>query len=136
MTDIHTKAQRSRNMAAIKGHGNRSTELKLVRFFKLYKIKGWQRHQSRLVGKPDFIFLSSKVAVFLDGCFWHGCKKHYIVPKTNKKFWSNKIRNNINRDKKVNKHYKLKRWRVIRIWEHDVKTNPAKVLNKISLALK
>ena len=123
MTDVHSKKIRSKNMAAIRGRGNKSTELKIVRLFREKKITGWRRHVKKIPGKPDFIFPKQKIAVFVDGCFWHGCPKCYKKPKTNKKFWKEKIEGNIKRDKKNRAKLRREGWKVLRIWEHDINKN-------------
>ena len=110
-------------MAAIRGRGNKSTELKIVRLFREKKITGWRRHVKKIPGKPDFIFPKQKIAVFVDGCFWHGCPKCYKKPKTNKKFWKEKIEGNIKRDKKNRAKLRREGWKVLRIWEHDINKN-------------
>jgi DNA mismatch endonuclease, patch repair protein len=71
MTDTFTKKQRSNVMRAVKAKGNKSTELKLVEIFKSYHITGWRRNY-KIIGKPDFVFPKLKIALFADGCFWHG----------------------------------------------------------------
>ncbi len=120
--DRISKEARSRNMAAIKAGGNKTTELQFIKFLRLNKISGWRRN-SPLYGHPDFVFKKEKTAVFVDGCFWHGCKKHKTIPKTRNKFWSQKIENNKRRDKEVNKYYKSIGWKIIRVWEHDLRLN-------------
>ena len=72
MPDVFTKAKRSEVMSRIRGTGNKDTELALIILFRLHRIKGWRRHQP-VFGKPDFVFPAVKVAVFVDGCFWHCC---------------------------------------------------------------
>ena len=119
MTDVFTKTKRSDVMAQIRGRGNKSTELRLISFFKTYQIKGWRRG-SALIGKPDFIFIKHKLAIFVDGCFWHGCPLHATSPKSNIEFWREKIAGNIKRDRLVVRTLRKKGWRVIRIWEHEL----------------
>lgn len=121
--DKITKEQRSRNMSLIRSKGNRSTEEVFVKLLKANKISGWRRHVKGAYGSPDFLFRKNKVVVFLDGCFWHGCKIHCVMPKSNKKYWIEKISRNIKRDRKVKKHYLDKGWKVVRIWEHDLKNH-------------
>lgn len=109
-------------MARIRGAGNRATELALVAIFRKRKITGWRRHPRNVFGKPDFIFPNSRVAVFVDGCFWHrhsGCKFCY-TPKTRPEFWLPKFEKNIARDKLVTRTLRKAGWRVVRIWECDV----------------
>jgi DNA mismatch endonuclease (patch repair protein) len=122
MTDRITKKQRSAAMAAVKGAGNQSTEIALAKIFRKFKIKGWRRGNSKIIGKPDFVFLKKKIAIFVDGCFWHGCKRHGSIPKTNGRFWSRKILRNKERDKFVNRTLRKSGWNVIRLWEHSVET--------------
>lgn len=75
---------------------------------------------SSLFGKPDIVFKKYKTVIFVDSCFWHGCKKHCRLPATNKKYWNEKIERNKQRDKEVNRHYKKEGWQVLRVWEHDL----------------
>lgn len=78
--------------------------------------------------RADIVFRSTKVAVFVDGCFWHGCPIHGTQAKANAKFWKNKIRQNQIRDKDTNKQLRKAGWRVIRVWEHE---NSEKASQKI-----
>ena len=71
--------------------------------------------------RPDFVFRERKVAVFVDGCFWHGCPKCYVRPRQNRKFWDAKFATNNERDRKVNKALKAAGWKVLRIWEHELR---------------
>lgn len=131
MTDTVTPKERSRIMAKVKGRGNKSTELKLIKYLKEYGIKGWRRKYP-LLGNPDFVILKVRLAIFVDGCFWHGCKEHCRLPATNRKYWVEKIDSNIKRDKKINRDLEDKKWLVIRIWEHELKkSNYQKILEKI-----
>src|SRR5581483_24127 len=97
MTDIFTTAKRSRIMAAIRGRGNRTTELRLAALFRAARIGGWRRHLP-LPGTPDFAFPIERVCVFVHGCFWHGCLKCRKMPKQNAAFWKKKIEGNRARD--------------------------------------
>ena len=87
-----------------------------------------------IFGKPDFVFPEVKIAVFVDGCFWHGCPKHANAPKNNREFWRQKIDANKKRDQKVNRRLRSEGWSVQRIWEHDIK-NPERCAKKILRAL-
>jgi len=115
--DKHTKEQRSYNMSRIRSQ-NTKPEITLIKIMKVLKFT---YQPKKVIGNPDFANKKQKIAVFIDGCFWHKCPKHYVKPKTNIKFWKDKIKKNIQRDEKVTKNLKEKRWRVIRIWEHDIK---------------
>ena len=121
MVDVHNNQQRSKNMAAIKGKGNKSTEQNFLLFLKEQKITGWRRHYKYVEGKPDFVFLKFKLAIFLDGCFWHGCPECYKPPRTNEAFWRNKMSINKQRDELVTQRLRNKGWKVLRIWEHNLK---------------
>lgn len=129
MVDVLTKEQRSYNMSQIKGK-NTKTELLLRKCLSSDGIKGYRIH-SRLLGKPDIVFTKYKLAVFIDGCFWHKCPKCFIQPENNKKFWENKIEGNMKRDKKINKSLKREGWHVIRIWEHLLRKTPNKAYKKV-----
>ena len=78
-------------------------------------------HRSKLPGKPDFVFPKPRLAVFVDGCFWHGCPKHATWPKTNRAFWRKKIARNRARDREVGHALRRMGWRVIRVWEHGLR---------------
>jgi len=121
MADKFTKVERSLIMKAVKSKGNKSTELKLISIFKENGITGWRRNMD-ILGKPDFVFKRKRVALFADGCFWHGhsCKK--VWPKRNAKYWEEKIQSNILRDRQITKDLKKKGWIVLRVWECKLKT--------------
>ena len=115
--DTFTPQERSRIMSRVKSSGNQSTELKLLGLFSLYKLKGWKR-KYLIKGSPDFVFLKRRLAIFVDGCFWHGCSKHCRIPKTNEEYWVTKIDQNKKRDYKVTNELRGKNWTVIRFCEH------------------
>lgn len=119
MPDVFTKAKRSEVMSKIRGKGNKDTEVALAKLFRANGITGWRRHYP-IIGRPDFTFPKHKIAVFVDGCFWHGCPKHGVQPKGNKTFWLTKLEANKARDRKVNRLLRAIGWRVLRIWEHDL----------------
>lgn len=138
MADVFTKKKRSEIMSRI-----RSKDTKLeTDFFKLVKQtlypKGlrYRKHYKKLAGKPDIVFVKRKIAIFIDGDFWHGYNFGKTKNRLPKKYWRGKIENNIKRDKKISKILKKAGWVVIRIWEHEIKKRPAKALNKIVYALK
>jgi DNA mismatch endonuclease (patch repair protein) len=134
MTDIWSPQKRSEVMSLIRGKGNKETEHALLTLLKQNKITGWRRHLP-LPGKPDFAFPKEKVAVFVDGCFWHGCPKCYTRPKTNRKFWDKKREDNMARDRRVDRQLRREGWKVIRIWQHSLQKSPSVCLNLIRRAL-
>ncbi len=107
-------------MRQVKSSRNKSTELKLIAFFKSQSIIGWRRNY-KLFGRPDFVFLKTKTAIFVDGCFWHGHNCRNTKPKDNKEYWETKISKNIQRDKQVTEYLTNKGWLVIRLWECELK---------------
>jgi len=135
MTDVFSQAKRSEIMSRVHGRGNRATELALVNLLRLNGITGWRRSQP-VIGKPDFIVRASRLAIFVDGCFWHGCPKHRTWPKQNAAFWRKKIRRNMARDREVNTTLRRMGWRVLRIWQHELtKRHKARLLVRIRRAL-
>jgi DNA mismatch endonuclease (patch repair protein) len=114
---MHTMISRSELMSRIRSKGNKETELKLAGLFHKHRVTGWRRNAT-MFGKPDFLCRKERVAVFVDGCFWHGCPVHGRIPKTNKKFWREKIARNMKRDRKVSRTLRSRGWHVVRIWEH------------------
>lgn len=127
--DKLTVHRRSQLMARVHSRENRSTEMLLVRFLRKNKITGWRRN-AHVFGNPDFVFRAIKLALFVDGCFWHGCAKHCRMPLSNRNYWRNKIARNLKRDRVVNQLLREKGWTVIRIWEHELK-DEKRVLRKI-----
>ena len=125
--DVLTKQQRSYNMSRIRS-SNTKPEIILR-----YKLKEFGFcYQPKSFGRPDFANNKTKVAIFLDGCFWHKCPKCYKKPVIRKKFWETKIIQNKKRDRKVNRYLKKEGWNVIRVWEHDVKKSVKDCMEKIS----
>ena len=84
-----------------------------------------------VAGTPDFVFVRRRVAVFVDGCFWHGCPKHGTMPRTNRAFWRRKLATNRARDRRVNRKLRGSGWRVFRIWEHSVETSLDQTVKRI-----
>jgi DNA mismatch endonuclease, patch repair protein len=164
MPDVFTKTKRSAVMSRIRSRGNRETELALASLFRRQGITGWRRHvelrvtsgerrsslrvgglrNSKLITRhfrvcPDFVFREIKLAVFVDGCFWHGCPRHSPparwlrrsamptvarrdakAPRTGKRFWRDKLATNRARDRLVTRTLRRAGWRVLRIWEHEL----------------
>src|SRR3984885_924592 len=112
---------RSRIMASVRSKGNRTTELALGRILWADGLRGYRKHWP-IIGRPDFAWPSLKVAVFVDGCFWHGCSCKYL-PRSNKKFWREKIEANIRRDSRVSQRLRRAGWSVVRVRECKVGSN-------------
>jgi len=119
MADIFTRKKRSWLMSQVRSRGNKSTEIKFAKLLRKQGIVGWRRNQ-KVLGNPDFVFPKSRVAVFIDGCFWHGCPKHGEIPATNRSFWKKKIEQNAARDRLVSDKLRRHGWHVYRFWEHDL----------------
>lgn len=120
VTDVYDKDKRSAVMRNIKSKSNKSTEICLIGVFREQGIKGWRRGYS-VKGRPDFVFLEKRVAVFVDGCFWHGHNCRNTIPKDNADYWLKKREYNIAHDNEVTEAFKKRGWTVIRIWECELK---------------
>lgn len=134
--DRHTEKQRQKNMKAVKSKGSKIETL----LAKALWSKGlrYRKHYAKVIGKPDFVFIKQKVAVFCDSEFWHGknweTKKHEI--KSNKDFWYKKIERNIERDIEVNKELTGNGWIVLRFWGKEIKRNVEKCADKVEEVIK
>ncbi len=122
-------------MKHVRSKGNKSTELKMIEIFKALGITGWIRHY-RVKGHPDFVFLKKHIAVFVDGCFWHGHDCRNTRPSDNATYWEKKREKNIEHDKKVTSMFEKRGWSVIRIWECELKKKRQDVLYDKLLPLK
>jgi DNA mismatch endonuclease (patch repair protein) len=121
--DTVSEKKRSWIMAQVKSTGARSTEERFRALLREHHITGWRRNYP-LLGKPDFVFPKARIAIFVDGCFWHGHPKRCRMPEANREYWKKKIQRNIARDKTVNRSLREKGWKVLRIWEHMVVEAP------------
>jgi len=148
MPDVFSKKKRSEVMRSIRSRGNRGTELVMARILRGLGITGWRRHvaigirkgvecagggrktpgarhakttaKARQCVRPDFVFRQGRVALFVDGCFWHACPVHATKPRGNAAFWREKLARNQARDRLVTRMLRTKGWKVIRIWEHEL----------------
>lgn len=118
--DVFSAQKRSEIMKQVRSTGNKTTELKMIEEFKKRGIKGWRRN-SKLIGHPDFVFPKLRVAVFVDGCFWHGHDCRNTKPKDHQEYWRAKIVRNQARDKASTERLQRLGYVVIRIWECDFK---------------
>ncbi len=129
--DSVDKAIRSKLMARIKSKGNKSTETKLRMLLVRAGISGWKMQPKNISGNPDIIFSKYKLAIFVDGCFWHGCPKCGHIPKSNQAYWIKKLEQNIKRDRIQRSKLRREGWSVYRVWEHELKD-----LNKATRKIK
>lgn len=130
---FETTPERSRIMSRVRSRYNKSTELRMVAALKVGGIKGWRRH-AQIAGRPDFVFRGQKVAVFVDGCFWHGCPACYKAPAKNAAFWSEKVQYVAGRDRRVTRELRASGWTVIRVWEHALR-DPDAVARRVRRAI-
>jgi len=114
---------------------NTKPEIALRKLLFANGLRGYRLHY-RLTGRPDIVFPKKKIAVFIDGCFWHKCPKCFQKPVTNRAFWRKKIDCNVKRDKVVGVELKRKGWRVLRIWEHEIRKDLNKSYLRIHRVLK
>ncbi len=163
MPDVFTKAKRSEVMSRIRCRGNKATELALAELLRAHKISGWRRHvrvavessklrverrkqrgrnsqpstrNYQLTVRPDFVFFKLRLAIFVDGCFWHGCPRHATQPQNNRAFWRKKLTGNKTRDALVTRALRRTGWRVLRVWEHELaRKNEARLLRRIQRAM-
>ena len=152
--DPLSPGQRSRLMAKVRPRGNKSTEVALTHAFRHAGLTGWRRHMrvkcnalrpgtraTQAVNAkpgytyPDFVFPRLKIAVYVDGCFWHGCPQHRTTPTHNSGFWRTKLASNRARDSRVTASLRKAGWTVIRIWEHSVKAHPAICARRVHRAI-
>lgn len=126
---------RSRIMSGIRGRNNHSTEIPLRMGLIRRGIGGWKLHVKALPGCPDFFFIGGRIAVFVDGCFWHGCPRCGHLPRTNPAFWHTKITRNRERDERNTRRLRGRGYRVLRFWEHDIMNDLDACITRIAKAL-
>lgn len=131
MADIFEKNKRSEIMSAVRSNKNKSTEIRLIKIFKQHNIVGWRRNY-KVKGHPDFVFLNKKIAVFVDGCFWHGHDCRNTRPADNATYWQKKREHNMLHDKEITALFQSRGWTVIRIWECELQK---KNVNKLKCKL-
>lgn len=129
MADRITKEQRKKNMQAIRAQSKLENKISRSVWKKGFRFR---KNDKTLFGKPDISIKKYKVVIFIDSCFWHACEIHGNQPKTNKDYWDKKLNRNKERDREVNKYYQENDWFIKRIWEHEFKENPDKVIDDIS----
>jgi len=134
MTDTVPKKKRSEIMSRIRS----TNTIFEYNFRKELWRRGfrYRKNIKSMVGKPDIFFPRKKIVVFLDSCFWHGCKLHCRMPKSNVEYWREKIERNKKRDSEVTSYYKNNDFTILRFWEHEVRENMGKIMNKVESAIK
>lgn len=137
MADVYTRAERSALMAKVRGRGNLTTEEALAKVFRAEGWSGWRRQRAiggraaagaRFQVRPDFVFAARRLVVFVDGCFWHGCPQHGTRPRGNAAFWRAKFRRNRERDRRDTRNLRRAGWKVLRLWEHELKPRARRAL--------
>lgn len=118
MVDVFSREKRSQIMSRVKGSGNALTELRLIETFRSNGLVGWRRNV-RIFGRPDFVFPHMRIAIFVDGCFWHCCPQHGTIPASNQEFWVRKLNGNKKRDRLVVSELRKRGWKPVRIWQHE-----------------
>lgn len=133
MTDTVSTEARSRIMARVKGRDT-APEIALRG---VLSSRGYRYRKNYRIGRKtiDIAFVHERVAVFVDGCFWHGCRLHGNRPKSNSRYWNTKINANIYRDRMTNHELKERSWQIIRVWEHQIKKNPGAAAKRVANAL-
>ena len=134
MSDTISKEIRSKTMRAVK---SKQTKLEDSVSKELWR-RGlrFRRNVESLFGKPDISIKSKRIVIFIDSCFWHGCELHCRVPKSNTEYWNAKINRNIKRDIFVTSHYRELSWRILRVWEHELKDDFTKTIDRIEHFIK
>lgn len=127
--DVLTPKQRRRCMSSIRG---RDTKPELILRKALWAQGLRYRLNNRLPGRPDIIFPGKKLAIFVDGCFWHRCPLHFQAPEANSLFWAEKIGRNVDRDREVDQRLRAQGWQVLRVWEHEIHESVAACVTRIT----
>ncbi len=132
--DVFSKKKRSEIMSKIR---SKDTKIEII-FRKALWNEGFRYRKNSVgyFGKPDMVLKKYKTVIFTDSCFWHNCPYHGYLPKSNLRYWRKKINRNKERDKEVDRHYKKIGWKVLRVWEHEIKKDPEKAVGKVVRFLK
>ena len=133
MDDI-TPTQRKKCMSRIRSN-NTKIEIELKKELRNRGIKSYRINNSKIFGRPDLFFPKNKVAVFIDGCFWHNCPICALHSKSNLDYWDKKMERNKNRDSEVNYELSKQGIKIIRIWEHELKSNKLQICNGLAKLL-
>ena len=133
MPDIWSPEKRSEVMSRIRGVDT-GPELALRHCLHAMGYR-YRLHPSGVPGRPDVVFPRDRLVVFVHGCFWHGCPKHYSPPRSRARFWRRKLLENRRRDARVRRELKRSGWSLIEFWEHEVESDPARRAQEVTVAL-
>ena len=123
MSDNLKPEDRRRAMQAVRGKGTK-VEKRFSSILVRMGVRGWRKNADNVIGKPDIVFEQQRIAIFIDGCFWHGCPScQRKMPRTNRAYWERKINRNIVIARSNNRQLRGRGWTVIRVWEHEVNNN-------------
>lgn len=134
MTDILDPERRSALMGRIRGTHTKPE--RVLRSLLWAAGLRYRLHAKTPVGRPDIVFVGPRVAVFVDGCFWHGCPHHYVRPRSRVEYWSGRLAENVSRDRRQTATLRASGWRVVRVWEHAVFTEPDAVIARVAAAVR
>ncbi len=132
MADDRTQTQRSETMRRVR---SKDTSCEVLLRSELHRRGLRYRLHTNLPGKPDIVFVSARVAVFVDGCFWHGCPEHCRMPATNREYWERKIARNRERGGTVTAALSNAGWVVIRLWEHEIRRSVSLAADRVVAAI-
>lgn len=133
MSDVMTAEQRSKLMSRIRGK-NTSPELKLRSAAWAMGLR-YRLHRRIGSSRPDLVFMRARLAIFVDGCFWHRCPLHGVMPKGHHSFWKKKLERNVLRDVEATKNLVANGWAVLRLWEHEIEASPTDCARRIAAML-
>lgn len=125
----------NKTMQSVKGKGNKTTEMRFCASLSANRIRGWEKNNTKVLGKPDILFPTKKIAIFLDGCFWHGCPTCGHIPKKNNQFWKLKIDLNRRHDNYISLSLTEQGFRVLRFWEHEIQNHLWNCISKVKTTL-
>lgn len=134
MVDNLSKDDRRKAMSAVKSKET-SLEIRVAKHLWRCGVR-YRKNVKDLYGKPDIAIKNKKFVLFIDSCYWHGCPTHCRLPVSNQEYWKKKIVRNIARDEQVTEHYLAKGWKIIRVWEHDLKRDFEATMNNILAELR
>lgn len=132
--DTISQERRSENMRRIRSKDTKA-EMVLRKALWSAGLRGYRVHPQRVTGRPDVAYVGKRLAVFVDGCFWHSCPRCFVAPKSNTTYWSTKLARNQGRDLEVTEALRKEGWTVLRVWEHEVEEQLDDVIQRIRAAL-